>query len=194
MVVLEDEPESHASASVQEDPVGTSVTDLRSDVDRLLAPSPEPEFPLPSGSFPPPLPSPPQSLKPQIPSFDFGDGDASTLTPAPPFPIVEPITLENFYDYFIARTDYSDELQRRILARNNQKHMALLDTVYRDLIAHRVEMKALTETVHLLAQNYWKEHSDRRSSRALFLDDPERPEADRASRFPRMFWFVHMKC
>lgn len=191
-MVLEDEPEKHASApaSVQEDLVGTSVTDLRSDVDRLLALSPEPGLPLPPGSLPPPSPS--QSSKPQSSPFYFGDGDASSLTPAPPLPIVEPITLENFYDYFIARIDYSDGLQRRILARDNQKHMSLLDTVYRDLIAHRIEMKALTETVHLLAQNYWKEHSDRRSSRALFLEDPDRPEADRASGFPRMlFWFVH---
>lgn len=186
-IVPEEKPENHAStsASVQEDPVETSITDLRSDVDQLLAPSPEPGPPLLPDSLPPPSPPPPQSLNLQDSPFHFGDGDASSLMPAPPLPIIEPITLENFYDYFIARTDYSDELQRRILARGSQKHLALLDTIYRDLVAHRVEMKAFTETV---AQNYWNEHSDRRSSRALFLEDPDRPEADRASRFPCMLF------
>lgn len=202
---------AEASASAQRIPIGDpdTPTSGRSPspraVDSVLAPQPESQLSV--SPSPPPLQTPkpptpkPQTPKPQTPNPQdslllFGFGDASPLSPAPPLPIIEDITLENLYDYIVARSDHSDVLQRR-LAHDGQQFTALLNTMHRDLAAHHAEMKVLGDTVQQLAEHYWNEHRPAGSpTRALFLKkDLALPGADKAGGFPYMsLWFVHMKC
>lgn len=93
--------------------------------------------------------------------------------------------MENLYDYIVARSDHSDVLQRR-LARDGQELTALLNTMHRDLAAHRAEMGVLGLAVRRLAEHYWDEHRPGSPTRVLFLKDLALLGPDKGGGFPYM--------
>lgn len=113
----------------------------------------------------------------------------------PPSPVPGDITLESFYDYFLARSDHSDALHHRLLAGKDEESATLLNTVYIDLAALYAETKTLVKTVHQLAESYWSTHPDLRPpeghniqfitpARSAFLEASNREEVRKSSWLP----------
>lgn len=134
----------------------------------------------PLGQSSSPSKLPPASISP----FPAGPSGASPRTPALPLPVSGAITLENLYEYFVARSDHSDALNRRLLAQNTKNTTTLLRGIYLDLAKLQAKTVELSSVQHQMAEGW----SDRQSKRPAFVDALNRAEV-RSSEFPYLVDF-----
>lgn len=105
--------------------------------------------------------------------------------PPSPLPIEGHITLRKFYQYFAARSDYTDHLCNSVLKQNksdNQEVITLINGLYLDLATFQEEMKDVKRKLDKIAEDYWKERQSKPpvEGRHANFTTPERPSVTRA--------------